>query len=395
MKLPKFSKSEKSHNTQASTNFFAVDLTDHSVKVLHFVKNNESFYDVDGVSFRSVKLPTGKLAKAEFQDAFKECSLQANANNKQVILGLSGPKVFGFVMIAKLKRQTPDEIISDDEVQDLYNRVKNSADIQAKKRWQVISPLDDELVPLDVVVTSTHVDGSSVEEPAGMKGSEIKVSVYCSYAFKEYYKWAIEQVYSVKGELMAVTTAEYSLSRIINEKNKNYILVDVGSRYTDISVIFGGDIIQTRSFEIGGNFFTKNLADKMSFDTKTAELKKESFSDHSLPEDESFEIGDFLYDAGKIWRESFSAVLNSFTGVKSFPSTIYLTGGGSLISVIQELIAEDEWRKEIPFAQDVEVFVCDNNYWKNNINDKLMMLTNTQMFPAISIGLIELELNDG
>ena len=203
----------------------------------------------------------------------------------------------------------------------------------------------------------------------------------------------MKMVKGLKYKVQVVTTALYSESKILNHGDPNYIIVDIGKEYTDVGVVLGENIIQTRSFGIGGLFFSKELSSKMGFDIQTANGKKEAYSLQTLPEEEADRVGDHLYYSGKMWRSAFETVLTSMAGIKSFPEKIYITGGGSHLPVIQELLYEDEWRQAVPFASDISIEIPKSDSWKKYLHDELNVLAGPQMFVPVSIGIVQLELS--
>jgi hypothetical protein len=130
----------------------------------------------------------------------------------------------------------------------------------------------------------------------------------------------------------------------------------------------------------------------MNVDFSTAAGKKEAYSHGTLPEDDMEIIGDYLHEAGQLWRTGFAATLEGMRGIKSFPQRIYLSGGGAGLPTLKELLYEDVWRKAIPFAGDLEIETASAAIWKDQVVDELDILAGPQMFVPVSLGLIKLEI---
>lgn len=394
MKLPKFGikNSPKIKKNKNDNGYVVIDLTSTSVKALSFVPQSDGKLMVKGVSVADSY--NDKMRREVVENTVKECLIQSNSNAKEAIVGLGGPNVFGFILIAKIKREDSEEQITEKEMDEIYMKIKNVAEEQAAKRWNAHFATESKFEPLDLVVTAIYIDEKVVSEPVGETGEDLKISVFSSYSEKEYYKWAMNMLGQLKFSSLTVTTTMYSQVKLLSEVDKNFILVDVGKDCTEVSVILGKNIIQSRSFDMGGAYFSDYLADKTGSSFIDSNGKKEAYSLNTLNSDESDKIGDYLYDAGKSWRTAFSVVLSTMTGIKSFPHVIYITGGGANMSLLEELLYEDDWRKSIPFAQEIGIKHANYNLLKKHIDDELKILSDLRMFTPASLGLIKLELDE-
>ncbi len=384
MKLPK----SKSH----TNGYLVLDFSPTSLKTLSF----EEDLDSKKLSLKGFSISDSYkdlLRKEVVRSSVKECLSQSNLKATDAIIGLSGPEVFGFTLIAKIKRKNAEKQITEKEISTIYDQVRDSCYEQAKKKWSFWSADDDGFEPLDLVVTLIQVDDAVVSEPVGVTGEFVKISAFCSYSSKKYYRWILSLINDLKFSSITVTTTIYSQSKLLSEDAKNFLLVDIGKDYTDVACILGKNIIQSRSFEIGGSYFSRHLVDKHGFDFAAANSKKEAFAFGTLDEESMDKFGDCLYDASKVWRTAFATSLESMSGIKSFPHKIYLSGGGSMLPLIQEVMLEDEWRKAIPFANDVEILSTDGKSLDKNILDELNVLDKSRMFVTGTLGVIKLELD--
>jgi len=64
------------------------------------------------------------------------------------------------------------------------------------------------------------------------------------------------------------------------------------------------------------------------------------------------------------------------------------------MSLLEELLYEDDWHKSIPFAQEISIKHADYNLLKKHIDDELKILSDLRMFTPASLGLIKLELDE-
>ncbi len=395
MKLPKpsFKKSKKKEEeTKNENDFLVLDLAQTSAKSIYFTRQGEHLI-AKGLSIKETD--DIKINKDTIFETLGEVQAQAGSKAENIIIGLSGPKVIGFVIIAQYTREKPDKEINEKEVLKIHDRIAEAAYQQVKNRWSVLYADDVDFELLDLVITSTSLDGERVEDVLGYTGEKIQVSVFCSYAVKSYYDWVLNTVRKLKYSVETITTTLYSQSKLLNNESKNYLIIDIGKKTTDVAIVLGENIIQTRSFELGGDFFSKWLGNELGIDIKSADGRKEAYSTKTLDENEMDRVGDILYEAGVMWRKGVQTALLSMTGIKSFPTKIFVSGGCANLPVIHELLHEDAWKQPVPFASNtVEIETTNSRMFENQVSDDLQLLNGPQWFVPVSIGLVQLELDE-
>lgn len=389
MKLPNIS-NKNGHNVKDS--FLAIDITDTSVKTL-LVDSTKAPFTVKGVAVRSLDDSNKDQMSATIAHSVRETFVQADMQTSNAIIGMGGPNVFGFMLIVKVKRKNPEALITDKELDGYYSKIKDIATKQADEMWNVFHANSVNLVPLDLVVNSFEIDEGKIEDPIGKASSFIQISVYCSYSEMNFYSSILDVLSQSKINPNAVTTTLYSQVKLLSEKHKNYILIDIGKSYTDLAVVFGKDIVQTKSFQIGGDYFTNYLANRLGLEFKKAQGKKESFSLNTVADDEVDRLRDILYDAGVDWRTGLSSALRTMVGIKSFPHKLILSGGGANMSTIQDLLLDESWRNTIPFSDKLEVDRVESSLWSEVIDDELKVISGAGMFVPASICAVKLELS--
>lgn len=379
---------KKTPDTKTSKDFMVLDITDDSVKSLYLTGDRP--YSIKGSAVKTLNQMDSFNSMVD--RSIKEALVQADAKSANTIVGLGGPNVFGFMLILKINRPEGSKAISEKEVATFYAKVKEIADKQAKQMWSVFHPDENDFVTLDLVVNSFELESGVTDDPVGKESSYVQIAIYCSYATKNLYQKVSNAIKAAGLTPLTITTTLYSQVKVISEKYKNYVLVDVGGEYTDIAVIFGNDIVQTKSFQIGGNYFTQDLAEKLNLDFKNAQNKKEAYSSGTLSEQEHEVIEETLYEAGKDWRSAFAVTLASMSGIKSFPNKILLTGGGVNLPIVEELLYEEDWRNSIPFSNAIELEKIKNDYWKEFVADEIKTMSGSMFFVPASLCAIKVEL---
>ena len=111
--------------------------------------------------------------------------------------------------------------------------------------------------------------------------------------------------------------------------DSNYMIIDSGCSMTNIIVVLKNQIVFTRNISFGGDFFTQNIAQKMSLDYSEAEnLKITASKGDSSPEDLISLLKGELCDSFVEEIISCYQLYLSFYPEKSI-SEVYITGGNS------------------------------------------------------------------
>ena len=120
---------------------------------------------------------------------------------------------------------------------------------------------------------------------------------------------------------------------------ENIAMVNIGASITSISVIFGGLTIFTRSIPMGGNQFTEEIQRQLSISFRDAEDLK-SGRKHSA--EHSGDLAGAMDSVATNLTFEVKRSLDFFLGGAqgSYVSKIYLSGGGSKVAGLQNMMQE-------------------------------------------------------
>ncbi|WKZ33857.1 MAG: type IV pilus assembly protein PilM [Thermodesulfobacteriota bacterium] len=121
---------------------------------------------------------------------------------------------------------------------------------------------------------------------------------------------------------------------------ENIAMVNIGASITSISVILGGITIFTRSIPMGGNQFTEEIQRQLNISFKDAEDLKTGAREPS--EQEATELAAALESVSTNLAFEVKRSLDFFLGGAhgSYISKIFLSGGGSRVAGLQNLMQE-------------------------------------------------------
>jgi len=396
MKLPFFN-SKKNHPKQPH-NFIAIDIGSDFVKAILFeIENNNSLKLVSfGKRYLNLKdVQAGVIAnKDSVQEAIisaiNEALLNYTQEVKECIFGVSGEMSLGFSTTVRVTRKSPTNDINEKEIIELKKKIEGVALLQAQRdysRLKGVKEIDLELINSDI--TMFKVDGFFVSEPVGFKGRVIEATLFTAFAPLNHLKLLQQLSTGIGLNLVTVSSNMYALVKNLskNEPSEfNGIIVDIGGDSTDIAVVFSGGILATRTISVGGRTFTRRIASLLDWSFADAENKKLMYSDGKLSEEETNKVGGVIDETIEAWLSALNLALLDIDGIKTFPSKLYLTGGASYMTGLDEMLEEDEWKKNIPMRQHLKV----KRVMLNEIIDKEGFEKQSEIVVPASLGIIGL-----
>ena len=243
---------------------------------------------------------------------------------KTAIVGISGEFVKSKTSTIRYRRSSQDSPISEAEMSLLLKKVQEKNQEIARKEISIetASP-NAEIRLINSSVVSVEIDGCSVNNPIGFRGSEVKVRFYTAFAPLVQVS-AIEKVCAeLSLDLLAIAVEPFAISRayIKDGDDTSCIMIDVGDGTTDVALVEKGGIDGTQTFSIGADSFKKDSS---------------------------------------MWLSGLEIVLEELAS-QELPPEIILSGGGSKNLDLCELLAVSDWYKKLKFSHRPSVSLLDNN----------------------------------
>ena len=271
----------------------------------------------------------------------------------KVVLGIAGEFVKGVAIMANYEREDPQEKITQDEIRDVVESVKDQAFAG------VVEDISDEIgvdpeniVEIKSVINSTYIDGIKVDDPEGFTGREVSYRVFTTFAPSMHLNSLKEVVNELGLELDSIEVEPYAIARALKgarEETFSGIIIDIGGGTTDIALVDTGGIVGTKMFGYGGNVFTKRIETDFNKEYPEAEEMKMDYGNLKLGEVISKKIKKSIMKDIPVWVEGVELALQDFEDVKKYPSDIYICGGGSGLPEIREGLMEYPWLNVLPF----------------------------------------------
>jgi cell division protein FtsA len=381
----------------ANQNYLALDIGTEFVKVALVRKNHLNQVEVIGYDrtpqkqdsmrgamitnieevINSVDIAIGnaiKVAQGQMEEG-QELSLP-----KSVIMGIGGELVKGLTIVVNYQREDPDYKIDKSEISDVLEQIREQAYQNAKDEIAADIGIDpSQLTEISTNINSTEIDGVKVDNPLGFTGKTITYRIYGTFA-PQIHIDALQTVAERLGlQVLSLVVAPYALAvGIKNARDEQFsgVFVDMGGGTTDVALVENGVIVGTNMFAFGGRIFTKRIEINNGLDYIAAEKLKLDYADEKLSKEESNKIQSGFNKDIAIWLDGVSLALSDFEDVSTYPSRIFLCGGGTMLPDIRQGLLEYPWLQSLPFNKFPKVSFL----LPNQVND-VVDLTRSMIDP--------------
>lgn len=286
--------------------FFALDLGGKNLKVFLLSCAGNSV----------VPIGSRKLSRSDSleEDAFnlKEATSQLRTDfpeaSSLAIAGLSGPYTSAFTTVVRSSTSR--------DVQDLVSHAREEARRSAEVELR--RGLGDPRLK----VSEVEAEVLEVKE-----ADKLEVFLFTSFAVESYLNELSQLIRASGLELWGFSSIPFNLVTELarsaaatdHKEQLNALIFDIGGSKTEVSLAFGGELMDTKSFWW-------------------------EFQENGNP-------AAFL----DLWLEAVSTVLTEFEGVEGFPAKIYLAGGAAAFPGLLEVVASYPWSRDHPFEVAPEV----------------------------------------
>lgn len=387
------------HKIKPENILLALDIGTEFVKAVIAEKTSDDNLNIIGVGKEHQSM--GNMyagAVADIQAVVSTCEKalsraeeMAGVVSKTCVVGIAGELIKGNTRTVRYKRKDSNKPITDNEMQQIIQKVQDKAGEQAKQ--EIALETDNPEVEVRLInsaIVSLSIDGYKVSNPIGFKGSDLMIQFYTAFAPLVHIS-AIEKVCAeLNLDLLAVAVEPFAVCRAClgNELDSNFsaIVMDIGGGTTDIAVVDDGGVEGTKMFGIGGRSFTHQIATKTGLDYDTAEAVKLQIGGVSLDQltlmhrDETVaeaerrneiqailstperarKINKAISDNIEVWLGGVTVALEDFPLIEALPTKILLCGGGAGLSALQEELATNDWYTDLPFSRRPLVHLLDD-----------------------------------
>ena len=387
------------HKIKPENILLALDIGTEFVKAVIAEKTSDDNLNIIGVAKEHQSMGNmyaGAIADIQAvvstcEKALSRAEEMAGVVSRTCVVGIAGELIKGNTRTVRYKRKDSNKPISDNEMQQIIQKVQDKAGEQA--RQEIALETDNPEVEVRLInsaIVSLSIDGYKVSNPIGFKGSDLMIQFYTAFAPLVHIS-AIEKVCAeLNLDLLAVAVEPFAVCRAClgNELDSNFsaIVMDIGGGTTDIAVVDDGGVEGTKMFGIGGRSFTHQIATKTGLDYDTSEAIKLQIGGVSLDQltlrhreetvaeaeykneiqtilatpERAKKINKAISDNVEVWLGGVVVALEDFPLVEALPTKILLCGGGAGLSALQEELATSDWYTDLPFSRRPLVHLLDD-----------------------------------
>ena len=292
------------------------------------------------------------LVEKALRNCIEECTMSQEEPIKDVIFGLSGNLSLNTITTAKITRpvHTP---ITDNEMNALYSKITNSAFTQIEN--EVLNSTGDSDIEVELITSSTvyaKLDNKYVDNPVNQAGNVLELAYYTAFTHS-YHVQALQKLAKKLGlRIVAIGSEMHAIVNYLKQGKLPHIdcvIINIDNDFTDVGVVFGGGMVSTKALDFGAVDFANEISQKTGLSFTEAEKFKRTYSYGKLSRTEADVVKSCITEIIDMWLEGLKIVFTEFTGVKTFPSKVYLVGDAAELPDIQEILDKEPWTKSIAF----------------------------------------------
>ncbi len=357
-----------------------------SRKLIIWGKSQEYFarsnvFNAGDFEENDIKNKISESIKGVFQNFLQNFGRKTHIriNNVPILVSLSPNILKEKLIFQSFERENQDSTISRKEEVEIYKailqKVKNKILIDISQQLGI---LPEDIQFLSSKILEIKLDGYNISKLEGFKGKKIDIRIIVLFIFRDYLK-NIEKIFShFKLNILGFLNRSSNLNYLFSEKDEDAIFLDVGGEVSQFLLFKKKKIDLIFEFENGGLDFTEKLSKVLGLGLEDSRNLKHNYSNSLLSEEVRKKIREILSEECQSWFEGLkkSLKINLLEQRNILPNYIILSGGGSLLSEVQEILEEGNW-EDLPFFSKPNVKLIHPRDLKI-IEDKTKGLISTQ-----------------
>lgn len=327
--------------------------------------------------------------------AIDNACAMAKTRPTKVIIGMGGEFIKTMTVEVNYIRKNSRAKIDTKEIKDVVCQAKLDSFKEIKKRMTEEGNHNSDIKIASAVIADVCIDGYMVMSPVGFRGNEIELRIFNSILSEKNLKIIKSIAKKLNLSIINIIAEPYAVAMSMGIKEIikfNAILVDIGGKTTNITVISEGNVKKVKTFDIGGRTLTKDLAQELDLEFSKAEKLKINYLNKQNQKDISDKIE-------KVFNRDFSTIftgielsLGEFLDSNLLPSKILFYGGTSQILSESDIADKSVLKEKLPFLSKMRssfINVSDIS----NIIDKTKKASNLQYVNSISLASFAFDLS--
>lgn len=318
----------------------------------------------------------------------------SSLKDAKTIIGVSGGAIRGEVTSHHFEREDPKEKIDLLELKNIIHKIQWRAYEKIKRKLSLETGYSErEIRLLNASLQQISVDGYVVSDPLGLRGKEIAISIFNSYAPQSHLDVIEEIGRKLRLNIFYVVSEGCALAGALKAEiagSQGAIVLDVGAALTAVTLIRGGACEGTKIFALGGASFTKKISSELAVGFWEAEEIKLKYSKNQLSQRASQKIAKLFEPDFAVLRAGIEMALLEFSQTEIFPPVIFLVGGASQLKGLDKYLSHYDWTQRLPFREAPEITYLRFEHLAN-LEDPFSFLKGPEDLPAAGLAGVALK----
>ena len=269
------------------------------------------------------------------------------------LIGLGNHFTVNEMAVPGQERQRPREPLRESEIRSLLSQFHrtHAAKTSRGRTYALVH-----VMPFRVLIDGYPVTVLTAET----RGRRLEVALAATYALDAYWRM-LSNLRSFLGGLslrfMANQTA-IAAAVVRHLKASDALLVKVGARITEITLLGDGIVLRTGQFNSGGDGISAAIAQRLGISQTEAERIKRQWDETILPGPSRAAAASAIAQAVGRWRDELVGFLHAEERF-SLPERVLLLGGGAKLAALGQALAAEPWWRDLTFLDAVSVQTLD------------------------------------
>ncbi len=251
-----------------------------------------------------------------------------------------------------------------------------TAELKAFERSELerYAGLKSPLQLLEKRTIQTKLNGYATANPFGKKTKSLELSLYLSMSPQVVLEKIQDTIgryfnaFSIQFASFLFTSFVVARDTFIGEKN--FLMVDIGSEITEVSLVKDEMLMQTVSFPLGRNSFIRGLAKELSKNVTEASSLFSLYMESKLTPEAEAEVKTALEDAELVWLDQFQNALVTISEETSLPSLLLLTTMLGVTEFFTKIIQKEKFSQYMVTDKQFKIIPISGATLKRFVNTK-------------------------
>ncbi|HAZ29352.1 TPA: hypothetical protein DCY43_01165 [candidate division WWE3 bacterium] len=271
------------------------------------------------VNWFSERLAQGIVANGRIidQDQFSQvlriCINKCGRTVKNIVFGVDGANCYCSFISVRQKRNPEKQVTHKDLMTVYAEAARNSIDSAVEQVYAATGNPDIELECAFTETTMIKLDEIVCPSPEGKLGAVLEISTFSTFCEPAYLEALADAANNAGLVFKTVVPVDFAVAKHLDKKMTdahNSVIISIRRDYTNLSVVFGGSLIQRKTLPLGSGAFEREL---------------------------------------EFWVQSLELLFKEFLGIKTFSPNVYICGSDLERTDFWEMLEWYEWEKQIPF----------------------------------------------